>query len=1073
MKILRLILQNLNSLKGKWRIDFTDPAYRDSGIFAISGSTGSGKTTILDAITLALFASTPRLAHGASVAEVVSCGTSECLAELVFEADGKVYTATFTYGSVKRGKNKGKLNETYGHRLVYEGKVIAEKKLEIQEKIRGIVGLSMDQFCRTALLAQGQFDAFLAAKPNDKSEILEQITGAGIYAQIADEVRRRNTAESAILSTLETEKGFIEILDPETENAKLAELAALETQVVQSTKDSDILDSRLQTFARIRELENRTASNQVSRLALDAEAERFAPRKIQLANAAKAEPHRAVFEQKNRLEAAQNVDCAELDHIQQKMPEIVQHQTDALRKFSDADAALSALKQKREEAEKIFHAVRALDLQKNTLDKQLAERTESRRKNAERRTREANGIRQAEAERDKWEKQIAEAENYLALHARDANLPSWKNTWSVQLSALREKRAAARKSASEETSLREQKAQAEDRARNAELVLADTAALDGLREQKRAASERLTAELSGETREELRGRENLLIENIAFIRRVLSFEQARKSLADGCPCPLCGAPDHPFAKGNAPVLGENEKALRELRLRLDRLGQCDTAVQLAENRLAELENQRKIEQERAASARKQAELIGRQAEEKAAEKLQNDHLAAQQENALREAFSLAGFPWGGKADAPAGIDERIAAFESANRRKTELAQTKIEAISRAGTAAAKLSELEREDLGLAGEMEKLQSERNMCAQERAALFGERDPDNESARLKAEENVADEARKNAERDRDETLLARKSAESGEIRLRDAVGKRAVELETLRARFAGACRELDTDERAFPALLLPPDVFAAYAAKDAEIKLGLATLETERLSLAENLTREKNALPEGPAEEDAQTEIERLRTEIAAAREKTGALRHELAVNTQAKAKAAEKLAAIETQKKQCAVWGHLYTLVSSGQNLVRFAQGITLDRLLARANIELSKLRGRYSMIRSAETPLGIDVIDSEQGGIIRASANLSGGERFLVSLALALGLSAMTGEKIRVDSLFLDEGFGSLDSDALQQALSALAKLHAAGKLVGIISHVQTIGETLPCVLEVRSIGGGWSELAGPGVERW
>ena len=115
--------------------------------------------------------------------------------------------------------------------------------------------------------------------------------------------------------------------------------------------------------------------------------------------------------------------------------------------------------------------------------------------------------------------------------------------------------------------------------------------------------------------------------------------------------------------------------------------------------------------------------------------------------------------------------------------------------------------------------------------------------------------------------------------------------------------------------------------------------------------------------------------------------------------------------------------------------------------------------------------LGIEVADKDQGDFIRSCKTLSGGERFLVSLSLALGLSQMAGEKIRVYSLFLDEGFGTLDADTLEIALGALSNLRNRGKLVGVISHVAAFSEKIPCVIEVNKSGGGRSTRQGPGVK--
>ena len=124
---------------------------------------------------------------------------------------------------------------------------------------------------------------------------------------------------------------------------------------------------------------------------------------------------------------------------------------------------------------------------------------------------------------------------------------------------------------------------------------------------------------------------------------------------------------------------------------------------------------------------------------------------------------------------------------------------------------------------------------------------------------------------------------------------------------------------------------------------------------------------------------------------------------------------------------------------------------------------------RYLLVRDAGKPLELSVIDNWQAGEIRSVKNLSGGESFMVSLSLALGLSRMASRKVRVDSLFLDEGFATLDEESLETALETLAGLHQDGKLIGIISHVAALKERVDTQINVIKVSGGRSRLSGPG----
>ncbi|KES15647.1 hypothetical protein GASC598B02_006600 [Gilliamella apicola SCGC AB-598-B02] len=141
-------------------------------------------------------------------------------------------------------------------------------------------------------------------------------------------------------------------------------------------------------------------------------------------------------------------------------------------------------------------------------------------------------------------------------------------------------------------------------------------------------------------------------------------------------------------------------------------------------------------------------------------------------------------------------------------------------------------------------------------------------------------------------------------------------------------------------------------------------------------------------------------------------------------------------------------------------------------MVSHANQQLVKMTDRYLLIQSKEQTLELSVIDNYQAGEIRSTKNLSGGESFIVSLALALGLSKMSSQKVQVDSLFLDEGFGTLDEDALETALSALAGLQQEGKLIGVISHVSTLKERINTQINVRSLNNGKSQLNGVGCSQ-
>lgn len=208
MKILKIELQNLNSLRSETPliIDFEQPQFKDVGLFAITGSTGAGKTTILDAITIALYHQVPRFNKSnikAGLVDVVSYGAHEAISRVTFESNYQIYEAQWGLRvSSKTGKPLLKPKESVRFKNLSKDLIIAEKKTTVQQKIIEITQLTYDQFLRSVMLAQGEFAAFLSANAKDKGKLLEQITGEEIYKKIGNTISERLYEEKKILDTL-------------------------------------------------------------------------------------------------------------------------------------------------------------------------------------------------------------------------------------------------------------------------------------------------------------------------------------------------------------------------------------------------------------------------------------------------------------------------------------------------------------------------------------------------------------------------------------------------------------------------------------------------------------------------------------------------------------------------------------------------------------------------------------------------------------------------------------------------------------------------------------------------------
>ncbi|MCL2459620.1 MAG: AAA family ATPase, partial [Desulfobulbus sp.] len=222
MKILAIRLRNLNSLTGSWAIDFTAPELAAAGIFAITGPTGAGKSTILDALCLALFACTPRLGHISKGSnEIMARRTGDCFAEVDFETSQGSFRCH--WGQHRARRSPGGELQPPRHELadIRTGRVLESRSKEVGRLVELVSGMDYDRFTRSILLAQGDFAAFLEADADQRAPLLEQITGTGIYSRISVAIHERTSAERQKTTTLREAMGRVVLLD-ETEEQELA-----------------------------------------------------------------------------------------------------------------------------------------------------------------------------------------------------------------------------------------------------------------------------------------------------------------------------------------------------------------------------------------------------------------------------------------------------------------------------------------------------------------------------------------------------------------------------------------------------------------------------------------------------------------------------------------------------------------------------------------------------------------------------------------------------------------------------------------------------------------------------------
>ncbi len=258
MKIKKIAIRNLNSLRGDSALDFADRPLAHTGLFAIIGETGAGKSTILDAITLALYGKMPR---NKNVKEVLSYGAVEALAEVEFEHNGQVFQAKWSLWR-SHGKLDGRVQEpkrelSKWNAAVSEFEIIAEKVREVDEQVEACTGLDYDRFRRSVLLAQGDFAAFLDADEKERSELLEKITGTEVYSLLSKASFDRHKLEKDMLDRLKMEMEALRMLTREELELVRQQLNAVQKESKDFKQQQEEKNSQLGIFVKIESLEKK------------------------------------------------------------------------------------------------------------------------------------------------------------------------------------------------------------------------------------------------------------------------------------------------------------------------------------------------------------------------------------------------------------------------------------------------------------------------------------------------------------------------------------------------------------------------------------------------------------------------------------------------------------------------------------------------------------------------------------------------------------------------------------------------------------------------------------------------
>ena len=1191
MRILNVHFSNLNSLRGEWFIDFTAPEYTN-GLFAITGPTGAGKSTVLDAICLALWGRTPRLGSITSSSnDLMSRQTGECSAEVEFETGGQRYRCSWAQKRA-HGKPNGKLqNQMRSLANLTTSVTLGATINEVAVAIENVTGMTFERFTRSLLLAQGSFALFLQASPDERGPLLEQITGTEIYSLLSRQTHERVNEEKARLDQLQLQLQGQKPASSEEIADWQAQAAALQTTSQAQQSEWQAYQVGLDWRRGLAKLAQQGEELAGQEVALSQQERDFEPLRQRLERARQAATLRTFYQEleQSRREAVQlQTDyegaCAEQTQREQKL---------AVRQ-AECDAAVLQAEQRTSQERQLTPVWKQLrDLNVLAQEKQTVRRAaeQAAQDGQKRLTQAQQALEKAQQETRLFHQTVQNLSQTLEADPQrslPSVLPELKLLTQAVLTAQAGLKASMVKAEQAKLGVEERQkelqtvqqalADAQREVDGAQQALRESqaafAAAGGVKlndvqtrlakakEQWRLAQLKVALHELVEKREssqnvltQLRQRPaqtqelyalaqtnvHLAEEKATLRAQILSLEEHRSHLSEGAPCPLCGSLEHPWAQNVPPEARTDTNEVAVSQHKAEQLLNAVTELKVA---IAKEETQVKGLSDSCAQLEQELALargVGGAGEEGNPETLRQvyEQLVTQAEQTARaeEGLTLAEARLAqaklslSKAQSQQQLAltrlenaQNVASDADEARLRTEatLEQARL-ALGNAWTWGANedprvvmpgealLARLTQKAAQLTAQEEALrQAQQRWQEAEQAVAQGLNDTqrlDEEKQRRGADLQAAQEALQALEGQRREVLTQagltevpseeafraqldqlRRAADVGQHNLNEAklamaaVQERKAQLARSLAdkHHSVSQRQTDFDRRRQEAGFLDQRAFEASRAdldQLPEWESAWNALQTSRAGL---VARQKAWADQQAAEAARQVtplalaELEEASERLEAQRTQTqqslGALQAKLDDQAHLAAQAADLLEQIERQKALFADWAALRELIGSadGKKFRNFAQGLTFDRLLHHANQQLTRLSDRYLLVQSG--PLELAVLDNYQGGDTRTTRNLSGGESFMVSLALALGLSAMTSRQVRIDSLFLDEGFGTLDEDALDTALETLSALHQGGKLVGVISHVAQIKERIATQIRVTPLRGGVSRLSGPGV---
>lgn len=1015
MKINRIYLNNINSFRGPHTVDFTTDSFSRSGLFAIVGPTGAGKSTLLDVITLALFNRVPRFDKkiskdlvGAS-GSILTRGEKECNVEVEYVSKSGTYISKW-WINVNRNNN---LND-YGMEIIEKvsGAIITDKKTEVPERNQRFIGLSYDQFVKSILLSQGEFSKFLKSGKDERGKLLEDITGMQIYRQLGQKAYQIFKEKGALLSEKRQQKNRItdKLVNDEIEQKWVHEITQKNTEIKEIEERLELYKGKISLKNELKILREIIIQKDNEKVHAQAEWQQFELEKAPLlANHEAAEPFRErILNLENKIQIQANMKNRldngkkELAENEHKLKEILNSINTLTKVEITFENAIQHIQKFRDDVNELCNQQRNQESIFKQQQTQIQEIVASL-KNIDFSSLKLNAL----------------SETSLLTITEIAEQRKKKQTEWLKFIEIEDTELLNFQKNKFETN---RKYYLELSGRIKDFTESQKGVNESENEEKiqnkyieehniilgKLQSEFVKIELKIEKLELEKGK----------LSKAFNFDKERKNLLKKDePCPLCGSIEHPFLSHYANNYVEiDQQIVAQKALQKEQNNQINALSSKIETarQVAKKEQERKLifsekRQQNLDEINKIKQILG-------LEKVGN--LAWVNEQIILKDTQINTI----------GFLEKSMGERDYLRSLYKKAKETIDIQSKNNTIKLKISSL-YSGANINLDCDKFQSNLSSISTKIASC---------KSLIKDLEKEINE--------KDNSILLIENELMGQIQ-------------------SGGFKDFN-DLKSY---LLSPEEAKIIRANQERIRTQINTLikivddRKGDLKLKEKYDNDTITL------EELNTGIAELQFNKENSCKELDETKLLLRIQIENKNEVGNINKELEILEKSNLKWELLdrYIGDSEGKKFSTFAQGLTLSRLIALSNKRLSELSDRYLLDKPTEKEDDeLMVLDQYMGNERRSVKTLSGGETFMISLSLALALSDLASRNVKLESLFIDEGFGTLDPETLETALCTLEKLQQEGqKNIGIISHVESIKERVTTQIRLQKDNRGFSRF--------